>query len=166
MDTFFCKGLLTIDWRLVATVGIPAVVVVAGWFFVHWLDARRDLASRKREARLKALEAAYMRVATSSNRPLTEKSMDDLETFVFELQLYGTPRQIQLMTEIVEGFKKPNNIVSYDTILVDLRDRIRKELNLEPVLGPVWWLRLNREPKESANSPPNPDAPTSGAPAK
>ena len=137
MDAF-CKDLLTIDWRLVATIGFPTTVVVAGWFLVHWLNARKDLASRKREARLKALEAAYMRVATSSNRPITEKSADDLETFVSELQLYGTPRQIQLMSEIVEGFKKPNNIVSYDAILADLRDTIRKELNLEPVLGPVW----------------------------
>ena len=146
-----CKDILTIDWRLVATIGVPAAIVIVGWFFAHWLNARRDLASRKREARIKALEAAYMRLATSSNRPLTEKLKDDLETFVSELQLYGTPRQIQFMAEIVEEFKKPNNVVSYDAILADLRDTIRKELNLEPVLGPVWWLRLNREPKESSN---------------
>ena len=125
-----CQFLFAIDWRFAATIGIPATVIIAGWFFVHWLNARRDLMSRKREARLKALEAAYMRVATSSNRPFTDKSMDNLETFVSELQLYGTPRQIQLMTEIVEGFKKPNNTVSYDAILADLRDTIRKELNL------------------------------------
>ncbi len=161
MDTI-CKTLLTIDWRLAATIGIPAAIVVAGWFFGHWLNARRDLISRKREARLKALEAAYMRLATSSNRLLTEKLMDDLETFVSELQLYGTPYQIQLMTEIVEGFKKPNNVISYDAILVDLRDTIRKELNLEPVPGPVWWLRLPRESKESTNSSLNTDTPPNG----
>jgi len=63
--------------------------------------------------------------------------MDELEMFVSELQLYGTPRQIQLMAEIVEGFKTPNNRVSYDEILADLRDSIRKELNLEPVSGEV-----------------------------
>lgn len=160
-----CKDLLTIDWRLISTIGIPAAIVVVGWFFGHWLNARRDLASRKREARLKALEAAYMRLATSNNRPLTEKLMDDLEIFVSELQLYGTPHQIQLMTEIVEGFKKPNNDISYDAILVDLRDTIRKELNLEPVLGPVWWLKFNRgsreSPKSSLNTddPPNIDTP-------
>ena len=48
-------GALGIDWKLIATVGIPGALVVAGWFFVHWLNARRDLAQRKREARLKAL---------------------------------------------------------------------------------------------------------------
>src|SRR6266508_4701801 len=126
-----------IDWRLVATVGIPATIIIVSWFLVHRLNARRDLASRKREALLKALEAAYMRLANSSNRPLTDKLMDELEMFVSELQLYGTPRQIQLMAEIVEGFKTPNNRVSYDEILADLRDSIRKELNLEPVSGEV-----------------------------
>ena len=147
MDTIY-EIFSTVDWRLVVTIGIPTAVIVGGWFFVHWLNARRDLAIRKREARLKALEAAYMRIATSSNRPLTNKRMDDLETFVSEIQLYGTPRQIQLMTEIVEGFKKPNNVVSYDAILVDLRDTIREELRLEPVSGRIWWMRFNRSASE------------------
>ena len=144
----FCWNHPDLDWKLIATVGIPTVVIVVGWFFVHWLNARRDLAIRKRETSLKALETAYMRLAISSNRPLSEKSMDDIETFVSELQLYGTPRQIQLMTEIVEGFKKPNNTISYDAILANLRDTIRKELELEPISGAVWWLRLNRGKKE------------------
>jgi hypothetical protein len=151
-----------IDWRLVATIGVPTLVVVAGWFLVHRLNAQRDLATRKREARLKALESAYMRIATSSNRPFTDKSMDDIETFVSEIQLYGTPRQIELMSAIVEGFKTRHG-VSYDDILADLRDTIRKELSLEPVTGPVWWFRFRRLPKnETANTPPNADAPPSG----
>ena len=131
-----------IDWHFVATLGIPALVVIVGWFLVHRLNARRDLAVRKREARLKALEAAYMRLATYMNRPIDKKAAEALETFVAELQLYGTPHQIQLMTQIVEGFKKPNFVVSYDGILEDLRNTIRKELNLEAVAGPIWWLRI------------------------
>lgn len=163
VDDAMCES-LTIDWPLVATIGIPALIVVVGWFIAHWLNVSRDLASRKREARIKALEAAYMRVANSCNRPLTEKLNDDLETFVAELQLYGTPHQIQLMSVIAEGLAKPNNIVSYDDILVDLRNTIRKELNLEPLQGAVWWLRLNREPTGSVNPSLNPpDAPTNGA---
>ena len=89
--------------------------------------------------------------------------MDDLETFVSEIQLYGTPRQIQLMSEMVEAFKKPNPIVSYDAILADLRDSIRKELNLEPIPGPVWWFRFDRN-KTTANKPLSSHAPDSGAP--
>ena len=132
------------NWQLVATLAIPTAAAVAGWFLVHWLNARRDLAARKREARLKALEAAYMRLANACNRPLTDRSMDDIETFVAELQLYGTPRQIRLMIEIVESFKTPNSWTSYDAILADLRDTIREELRLEPVAGAVWWFRFDR----------------------
>ena len=142
-----------LDWRLVATIGIPAVVVVVGWFLVNRLNAQRDLIIRRREARLKALEAAYMRIATSSNRrELTDEMMDKIETFVSEIPLYGTPSQIQLMKEIVEGFKKPNHTVSYDAILADLRDTIRKELRLEPISGLVWWLRLHRISAEKTAS--------------
>ncbi|SRR6266404_2669098 len=161
-----CKVLSSLDWRLVATIGVPAIVIIVGWFFVHWLNARRDLAIRKREARLKALEAAYMRIATSSNRPtLTEEMMEKIETFVSEIQLYGTPHQIQLMTEIVEEFKKANNIVSFDKLLADLRDTIRRELKLESVSGLVWWLRLHRDSTgKTASTPLNPDAPKGDAP--
>jgi len=133
-----------VDWRLVATLGVPTAAVIAGWFLVHWLNARRDLAARKREARLKAREAAYMRLANASNRSLSDKSMDDIETFVAELQLYGTPKQIQLMAEIVGAFKQAGGFVSYDAILADLRDTIRRALRLEPVSGAVWWFRFAR----------------------
>ena len=150
------------NWTLVASIGIPSALVVAGWFFAHWLSARRQLAARRREARLKALEAAYMRLATSSNRELTNELIDKLETFVSEIQLYGTPKQIALMGKIVETFKVPGAVVPYDAILIDLRNTIRNQLQLEPVAGDVWWLRLPRNPPVLAASLPviesiNPD---------
>lgn len=80
--------------------------------------------------------------------------MDDIELFVSELQLYGTPRQINLMTIIVEEFKKPNSFVKYDDILKDLRDEIRKELDLEQVNGPVWWLRFDRRAAKGEDDVP------------
>jgi hypothetical protein len=164
MDTL-SKAFGALDWRLAVTLVAPALVVIAGWFFVHWLNGRRDLAVRRREARLKALEAAYMRIATSSNRPLTDKSMNDIETFVSEIQLYGTPLQIRLMSQLVEAFTKPNSVVSYDAILADLRDSIRRELRLEKVSGPVWWFRFAR-PGLEANKTPNEDAPKDGTPVR
>lgn len=129
------------DWKLLATVGIPGAVV-AGWFFAHWLTSRRELATRKREARIKALETAYMRIASSTNRDLTPESKEKFETFVAEIQLYGTPHQIQLMQQMVEAVKTGGD-VSHDAILVDLRDTIRGQLELESVAGPVWWLRFD-----------------------
>ena len=133
------------NWTLISTVGIPGALVVAGWFLAHWLTARRELTSKRREARLKAVEAAYMRIATSSNRPISPDIAEKLETFVSEIQLYGTPHQLELMGALVESFKR-GEAVSYDEILVSLRDTIRKELRLEPAKGPVWWFRLTPNP--------------------
>jgi hypothetical protein len=139
------NGANFIDWRLVVTITVPAVVVVLGWFLGHWLNTRRDLKSRKREARLQALEAAYMRLATSSNRSsLTDTQMDDLELFFVELPLFGTPQQIELMKKIASGHEIPGNKIPYDPMLQDLRDTIRKELHLEDVGGPVKVFRFKR----------------------
>jgi hypothetical protein len=135
--------MIGIDWRLMATIGIPAIVVIAGWFLVHWLTGLRELRERKRDARLKALEAAFMRLATASNRPLTDNLRDDLETFVSEIQLYGTPQQIKLTGDMVHGFMKGGR-VPFDPLLEDLRNTIRAELKLEPISGTVWWLRIGR----------------------
>ena len=49
---------------------------------------------------------------------------------------------------MVEDFKKQNTIVSYDELLLSLRDGLRSELNLEKVSEAVWWFRFNR-PKKS-----------------
>lgn len=142
------QWLSAVDWRLVLTIGIPGSLVVAGWYFVHLLNARRDLAQRRRDARLKALETAYLRLANSGNRPLTDKLMDEIELFVSEIQLHGTPSQVQLMTDIVEGLKIPNNEVNYSPILIDLRNSIRRELRLETIEGGVWWFRFHRPAKK------------------
>lgn len=135
-----------INWSQVVTLGIPGVLVVAGWFFAHWLTARRELFSKRRVDRLRALEAAYMRISSSSNRPLTIETIERIETFVAEIQLYGTPYQVKLMNEAVESFLKPDFKVNWDQLLEDLRDTIRAELRLEKVTGPVWWLRLPQRP--------------------
>jgi hypothetical protein len=71
--------------------------------------------------------------------------MKDIEMFVSEIQLYGTPNQIQLMGVLVEGYKRPNSRVSFDELLSDLRDALRRELNFEPITGHIWWLRFHPE---------------------
>jgi hypothetical protein len=83
-----------------------------------------------------------MRIATSSNRPVTPETIEKIETFVSEIQLYGTPTQVAQLSLVVEEFKKPVFNVQWDFLLADLRDTIRSELRLEPIQGGVWWLRL------------------------
>ena len=72
-----------------------------------------------------------------------DELIDGVEDFVASIQLYGSPEQIRLMQELVDAFKQGGR-VSLDAILNSLRNEIREELQLEPVKGDIWWLRLNR----------------------
>jgi len=131
-----------IDFRLLLSIGIPAVIAVVGWLVGHRLNARRELLNRRREARLKGLEIAYNRLAMVALRDWTDERKLEFEKFVAEIQLYGTPRQIALMQEIVNGMTKPETEVSFDSLLKDLRDTLRSELRMEAVEGGVWWYRF------------------------
>jgi|ERR1041384_2197513 hypothetical protein len=132
-----------IDVRLLLSVGIPAVVVAAGWFVGHWLNSRRELYNRRREARLKGLETAYNRIAMASVRDWTPEHELEFEKFVAEIQLYGTPKQVNLMIEIVQTMMRHEGTVSYDALLKDLRDSLRRELRMEPLSSSVWWWRFH-----------------------
>ncbi len=156
---FFSDAFSGVNWGSVITLALPAIVAIYGWFRVHRLNSERDLAIRRREARIKCLESAFMRLATASNKALTPAMMDEIETFVSEIQLYGTPTQFKLLQPIVEGLKRPNNAVSFDAMLLDLRDTIRHELHLEPLPKEIWWFRFNREPTSSSPLTAPPERP-------
>lgn len=132
-----------IDVRLAMTLGVPAAIAVVGWIVGHWLNSRRELSNRRREARLKGLEAAYTRLAMAANRDWTDEHKLEFEKFVAEIQLYGTPRQVTLMTQLVEAFDRHDMSISFDSLLEDLRNTLRAELRMEAVTGPVWWYRFS-----------------------
>jgi hypothetical protein len=131
-----------IDLRLAITLGVPALIAVVGWIVGHWLNSRRELRNRRREARLKGLETAYKCLAMAAVRDWTEEHKLEFEKFVAEIQLYGTPRQVDLMTKLVEAFARQEKSISFDSLLEDLRDALRAELRMEPVKGPIWWYRF------------------------
>lgn len=131
-----------IDISLAFTLGVPALIAVLGWIVGHWLNSVRERNNRRREARLIGLEAAYKCLSMISNRDMSEENEYEFERFVSEIQLYGTPKQVKLMTEIVEAFTRRDKIISFDSLLEDLRNTLRKELKMEKVVGPIWWYRF------------------------
>lgn len=155
-------NVIVADWKLAFTLGVPALVAAVGWIIGHWLNSRRELSNRRREARLKGLETAYMRIAMFAHRELDDTYKAEFEKFVAEIQLYGTPKQIKLMGEIVEAFVRRNPVVSLDAILEDLRNTLRAELRMEAATGPVWWYRFKmpgeagaQQVLEGSTSPPS-----------
>jgi hypothetical protein len=168
METWIVAGAAengsSLDWKLILSILIPGIIVIVGWFIAHWLTSKRDFRARRREARVQGLEAAYIRVASYANRDLTEEVMEKLETFVSEIQLYGTPRQVQLTRRLVVDYVAKKPAISFDAILEDLRDALRKELQLERVdtldgVKGIAWLRFARP----IGSPPAPTVSASSA---
>jgi hypothetical protein len=131
-----------IDLRLALTLGVPALIAIVGWIVGHWLNAKRELTNRRREARLKGLESAYKCLALAAVREWTDEHKAEFERFVAEIQLYGTPYQVGLMTTLVKALNRQEPSISFDPLLEDLRNSLRAELRMEPVSGPVWWYRF------------------------
>jgi len=131
-----------IDFQLVLSLGVPALIAVLGWITGHRLISKREMTNRRRDARLKGLESAYKCLALAAVREWTDEHKSEFERFVAEIQLYGTPHQVDMMTKLVEAFNRHEPSIDFDPLLEDLRDVLRAELRMEPINGPVWWFRF------------------------
>jgi hypothetical protein len=63
-----------------------------------------------------------------------------MESAVADIQLFGTPRQVELVQELLTTFADRGD-VSMDSLLQDLRRDLRSELNLDPVPEKTLHLR-------------------------
>jgi len=121
-----------------------AVVAIVGWFVAHRLSSNRNRDAKRREMRIEYLIGAWRRLENVANR--TDNSrIDDLESAIADIQLFGSIRQIRLTHEFMENFAKNNNAL-LDELLDDLRSDLRNELQLEPSSKKIKHLRIISNP--------------------
>ena|SRR5712692_852308 len=137
---------------IVTAAVVSAVVVIVGWYVVHYLSGRRDQANKRRDLRVQYLIEAYRRLEFAGNRPLTKEVAPEFEKAIADIQLFGTPKQVELAQAFALGFAE-SGIHSLDPLLNELRQELRKELNLEPVEPNIKYLRISYDEKQKANSP-------------
>lgn len=129
---------------VIKLVSLIAVVVVAviSWFVGDWLNASRDRANKQREIRLQYQIETYRRLALAAQRKPEPglKYFRDMETAVADIQLFGTESQIRNVDAFLQEWKTKNK-GSFDDLLMDLRNDLRKELDLSAVAGHVQWFR-------------------------
>lgn len=125
---------------------ITAFVVVIGWYVAHYLTAKRDQANKRRDLRVKYLIEAYRRLEFVGNRPLTNEVAPEFEKAVADVQLFGTPRQVELAQAFALGFAEKGTH-PLDPLLNELRQELRKELNLEPVEPNIKYPRITYDEK-------------------
>ncbi len=110
---------------------LALVFSISGLFVAHILSIKRDSLNKKKEIRIQYLITAWQLLESSSNRD-NNKYLTDLEKAIADIQLFGTLKQIQLSKEIVSEFAIEKRC-TLDKLLQELRDDLRKELNLEAV---------------------------------
>ncbi len=121
------------DW---VTLG-SALIIVLGWFVNSWLNRKHEIAKKKLEYRLNALQS-FMPLASllvSNNPDHTDVgSFDKLWGAYINIQLYGTEKEVVLMNQLYESIKDKDlqkMKVVYPQLYDCIRANLRKELGIK-----------------------------------
>jgi hypothetical protein len=127
-------------WKIIVT----AVIAVLSWIIAHRFNTIRDRDLKRRELITTHLINAYRILANDITRREASVERDiKLETVISELQLFGSEKQINLTKKLADDVTKGGDFY-VDDLLNELRDDLRKELNLSQVEGNVKWLRFEK----------------------
>jgi hypothetical protein len=118
---------------------LSVVIVVAGWFVNSFLNRRHEMAKKRMEYRLSALQSfiPVFLSMTASKQPFIDDPLLN-EKFVkarVNFQLYGYMDEIDLIDDLCNAIDKrdiPNAEIALNSIINLVRNRIRDEINLSP----------------------------------
>ncbi len=123
---------------------ITIVLALIGYIATHYFNSRRDIELKQREIITGHLINAYRILTTEiTRRELTMERNLKLENIISELQLFGSEREVELTKKLAEDIKKGGDFYM-DDLINELRDNLRKELNLQSAYGNVVWLRYEK----------------------
>jgi hypothetical protein len=107
------------------------------------LTAKRDLANKRRELRVRYLIDAYRQLESAGNRSEPSSKWSELESAIADIQLFGTPNQVEMAQRFADEFAE-SRTASLDELLFGLRDTLRAELQLEKVESQIKYLRITQ----------------------
>ncbi len=101
----------------------------------HRLNAERDLQNKRVELRIKYLLEAYRKLESSVETDVSRKNLDILESAISDIQLLGTPKQVDKVLAWSSQFSKAGTQkdVNLQNLLEDLRSNLRSELGLHKI---------------------------------
>lgn len=120
------------DWITI----VSALIVAIGWFVTGYLNRVKDVAQKRLEYRLKALEAFLVVwfAIQKNSAPFTQPEfLSQLEDARSKFQLYGFKDEIAVMERLVAAMEKQNvdaANATLNTLVPLVRERIRKELKI------------------------------------
>ncbi len=124
-----------VNWQLLIPLLVTTVVAVSGWVVGHRLNAQRDLQNKRIELRIKYLLEAYRNLESSVETEVSRKNLDILESAISDIQLLGTPEQVDKVLSWSSQFSKVGiqKDVNLQDLLEDLRTSLRRELGLPKI---------------------------------
>lgn len=139
------------NWQLLLPLLVTTVVAILGWYAAHALTSRRDRANKRRDLRVTSLISAYRKLSNCAQRP-NQKELyaraDDLESSIFEIQLFGNKEQIDEAERFVTSIASTKT-GDISPLLNLLRRDLREELKLPPVSSSISWIRVSK-PEDDA----------------
>jgi hypothetical protein len=134
---------------------VTVLSAIAGWLLAGWLNSRRDSANKRREIVVQHLIDAY-KILTQEigHRDPTVESITKFENLLSEIQLFGSKKQADLAQALANQTAYDGSS-TIDPLIEDMRNELRKELDLEPVESNTIWFRFSKEFKQGISDKNN-----------
>jgi hypothetical protein len=113
---------------------VPALVALAVVALGQAFSAYRDRENKRREQRIAYLVSAFRALSKASHHPRLYEVAEDVEQAVSDIQLFGTPRQVELVRAFATQLATAKE-AELDSLLSELRDSLRRELGRGRVTG-------------------------------
>lgn len=122
---------------------MTAILTLFLYFKWDSLAAIRDRANKQRDLRIEYLISAYSKLANATQRAPESGSQyfADVETAMADIQLFGTDSQIEKARRTMDEFQKEGHL-TLNELLKDLRDNLRRDMELSKIKRDVQWLRF------------------------
>jgi hypothetical protein len=127
----------------IISASIGAIAAILIWYLSSRDLVKKEKENKRREIRLNYLIGAYQKLESASNRPLTAESTcaKNIESAIADIQLFGTRKQCELAQLFSKTYADVRN-ASVDDLLDNLRDDLRRELDLETLPSNRVQLRI------------------------
>ena len=122
---------------------VTTAVAIIGWFVAHRFTTNRDRANKQRDIRITYLVQAYRDIGMAASRVPNSEQFKKLESAFHDIQLFGTPSQLDKLHAATERWKSTGG-ADMNVLLSDLRDGLRQELNLPKTSSSLIFFRADK----------------------
>lgn len=132
-----------------AQILVPTAIALIVITLTHFFTSERDRENKRREQRISYLVGVFRALCKANNHPRLHEVAAEVEQAVADIQLFGTPEQIQLVQQfaIDLGTKQSAEL---NSLLGSLRDSLRQEIGAARTKGRVVWLRIGRNSSDES----------------